>query len=206
MNNSDLEIEVKFYIQDIRSIEQRLHSLGALMIQPRHLEKNIRFDTPDGLFQRTGRVLRLRRDTAIHLTYKDQSQAQDGVVSRREIEFDVSDYQAARKLIQALGYQAVFQYEKYRTTYKLGKVFLMLDSTPIGDFVEIEGQSEELKAAADKLILNWEDAIPASYHDLFKRVCISRNFNFADLSFSSFAGFTVSPSEFNARAADIEKG
>ncbi|MCL4531382.1 MAG: CYTH domain-containing protein, partial [Chloroflexi bacterium] len=78
MNDSNQETEVKFYVSDLTEIEMRLHSLEAHLIQGRVREINLRFDNPSGDFQREGRVLRLRRDEAIRLTYKDSGQLLDG--------------------------------------------------------------------------------------------------------------------------------
>lgn len=43
----------------------------------------------------------------------------------------------------------VQSYEKYRETYHWGDVEVVLDETPFGDFVELEGENETaLKAVA----------------------------------------------------------
>ncbi len=176
--------------------------LGGGLIQPRTHEVNLRFDTPDGSLQREGRVLRLRQDEAIHLTYKDGNTLKDGALSRREIEFEVSDFALARQFLEALGYETIFLYEKYRTIYEMDGAHIMLDETPIGGLVEIEGELEELKAVAEKLRLNWAAAIPASYHALFGRVRKARGLKFHDLSFENFKGVKVLPEDFGALPAD----
>ncbi len=202
MNDSNQETEVKFYVSDLTEIEMRLHSLEAHLIQGRVREINLRFDNPSGDFQREGRVLRLRRDEAIRLTYKDSGQLLDGALSRREIEFAASDFDSAKQFIEALGYDVVFVYEKFRTTFELDRAHIMLDETPIGDFIEIEGAMETLKPIANKLGLNWDAAVPASYHALFKRVCEARGFAFRDLSFENFKGLKISESDLRVTVAD----
>jgi adenylate cyclase class 2 len=198
----DQETEVKFYVRNLANLEKNVRSSGAHSIQARTHELNLRFDTPDGQFQREGRVLRLRRDDAARLTYKDGSRSQSGAVSRREIEFTVSDFESARKLIEALGYGVVFIYEKYRTTYELDGAHVMLDETPIGNFVEIEGELDQLRPIAEKLGLDWEAAVPASYHALFERARQRRGLAFRDLSFENFQGMDVTPAELGVRPAD----
>jgi adenylate cyclase class IV len=42
------EIEIKFYVNDLKRLEARLLELGAVLIQPRVHESNVRFDLPDG--------------------------------------------------------------------------------------------------------------------------------------------------------------
>lgn len=202
MNSHNLETEVKFYIRRLANIEQRLHELGARLIQPQIREVNLRFDTPNNDFQREGRVLRLRRDETIHLAYKDGSQLMDGAHIRREIEFIVGNYESAKQFIEALGYEVVFMYEKYRATYELGGAHIMLDEMPFGNFVEIEGGLDSLKPIAGKLNLKWNMAIPASYAALFERVCKARGFTFRDLSFENFKGLEIKPDDLGAQSAD----
>lgn len=209
------ETEAKFLLRDLKKIETRLQNLGAHLIQPRTHEINLRFDTPNKDLLHKRRVLRLRRDKAAHLTYKDGTQFEDGALSRREIEFTVDDFDSARQFIEALGYEIVFIYEKYRTTYDLPmadpgsfgdreklKMRLMLDELPYGDFVEIEGNLDQLKPVARQIGLNWDDAIPASYHELFDRVCSSRNLSFRDLTYENFKDIHVLPADFQVSPAD----
>ncbi len=209
------EIEAKFYLNNLSKIETRLHTLGAQLIQPRTLEINLRFDTPNRDFQREHRVLRLRQDEASRLTYKDGTILEGGALSRREIEFAVSDFESARQFIEAIGYEIVFTYEKYRTTYSLKPPtagvedvpgapgpHLMLDELPYGDFVEIEGEMDQLRPAAYQLGLNWEASIPASYHELFDRVCATRKLTVHDLTYENFKGMHISPSDLSVQPAD----
>jgi adenylate cyclase class 2 len=204
MNEQNQETEVKFYVRDLAGLEQRLRKLEARLFRPRTHEVNLRFDTPDGSFQRQGRVLRLRQDEAVHLTYKDGNTLKEGAVSRREIEFEVSDFASAHQFLEVLGYEAIFLYEKYRTIYELDGAHIMLDETPIGGFVEIEGELVELKPIAEKLHLNWAAAIPASYHALFERVRKARGLKFRDLSFENFEGMKVLPEDLSILPADGE--
>ena len=112
------EIEAKFYVMDLKKIEACLQGLEARLIQPRILETNIRFDLPDGGLRSEGRVLRIRQDTEAKLTYKSGGTNEQGVLSRTEIEFVVEDFEKAKQFLEALGYQKLFYYEKYRTTYE----------------------------------------------------------------------------------------
>ena len=216
MAKENQETEVKLYIGNIKAIKERLRSFGASLISPRTHEFNLRFDTPSKDFTRDGRVLRLRQDEAIRLTYKDGRQLKDGVLSRREIEFSVSNFDLARQFIEALGYEIVFIYEKYRTTYSLPnttthtekdlhslEMQIMVDELPYGNFIEIEGDFVELKPLARSLDLNWDAAIPASYHDLFNRVCQSRNLSFRDLRFENFHGIEINTTDLGVVPADL---
>ena len=135
------------------------------VIAPRVHEVNLRFDTPDQSLSCTGKVLRLRQDTRARVTYKGEGNVEGGARLRQELEFTVSDFDTAKALFEALGYQVYTMYEKYRTTYKLGNVEVVVDELPTGDFLEIEGpDSESIRGVADQLELDWESAHPGKLY------------------------------------------
>ncbi|PWB70072.1 MAG: class IV adenylate cyclase [Anaerolineales bacterium] len=203
------ETEAKFYVRNLKRVELRLQDMGAHLIQDRVLETNIRFDLPDGGLRSEGRVLRLRQDTEARLTYKSASTNEQGVLSRTEIEFAVEDHDKARQFLEALGYRKLVYYEKYRMTYELRQTsgvltHVMLDELPYGNFVEIEGESvESIRAVAKALQLNWEAAVPTSYHALFER--LRRTYPDLDpkeLSFAALNGLDITTEDLSIRAAD----
>ena len=198
------EIEAKFYVSKLDLIRMRLQSLEALLIQERVLETNIRFDLPDGGLASEGRVLRLRQDTEAKLTYKGPSTTEHGILNHVEIEFTVQDHEKAKLLVEALGYQRVFYYEKFRTTYQLEDCHVMLDELPIGRFVEIEGEGvESIQKLAVKLGLDIGASIPTSYLILFKTYCQKHpNIDSTDLSFTALHDISVSADDLSIRAAD----
>jgi len=177
--------------------------LGACLYQTRTLETNLRFDTPDKELRRNFQVLRLRQDKVARLTYKGPAEEIGGVRSRREIEFTVSDFEAARALLEALGYRVSLIYEKYRTVYELDGVLVSLDEMPYGDFGELEGpDAESIRAVAQKLGVNWERRIPESYTDLFERLRASQGFTFRDLIFENFKSSHLTAADLNVQPAD----
>jgi adenylate cyclase class 2 len=207
MSANGLETEAKFYVRDLNRIKSRLEELNARLIQERVLERNIRFDLPGTPLRAEGRVLRLRRDITTKLTYKSASTNEQGVLSREEIEFEVEDFEKAKRFLEALGYQKLVYYEKYRTTYILqpseGSIHIMLDELPYGNFVEIEGETvDAIRAIAEQLHLNWETAIPTSYHALFERVRRVLNRSMQDLSFAKFEQINVETGHLGVQAAD----
>lgn len=197
------ETEAKFYVRDLDRIKSRLVELDAHLTAERVLETNIRFDLPGTPLRAEGRVLRLRRDTQARLTYKSASDSAQGVLSREEIEFVVEDFEKAKRFLEALGYQKLVYYEKYRTTYELDGMLIMLDELPYGNFVEIEGETiESIQSAADKLNLDWGTAIATSYTALFERARNNLNKSIQDLSFAEFAGIRVDAAHLGVQAAD----
>jgi len=203
MSSSGQEIEAKFFVQDLGRIQTSLQGLEAHLVQSRVLETNIRFDLPGARLRAEGRVLRLRQDTAVRLTYKSASKKQEGVLSREEIEFAVEDFEKAKRFLESLGYQKLVYYEKYRTTYELNETLIMLDELPYGNFVEIEGENiEAIRVSAQRLNLNMESAVATSYHALFERVRKALNLSFQDISFANFAGIKVDATDLGVHAAD----
>lgn len=203
MSQSGQEIEAKFYLSDLNKMITRLQLLEARLIQPRQLEINLRFDLPDGSLRSTGRVLRLRQDREARLTYKDDSQSSGGLLARREIEIVVEDFEKARQFLEALGYREWMFYEKYRATYELDQVLIMLDEMPFGNFVEVEGNtSAQIQQVAGQLGLNWSVAIGTGYTSLFENVKKTLKLPFRDLSFENFAGIQVKSGDLAVAAAD----
>jgi adenylate cyclase class 2 len=124
------------------------------------------------------------------------------MLRREELETEIADFEAAHQLLIALGYEVVFIYEKYRTVYTLAGVQVMLDELPFGSFVEIEGEPSGIHKAADQLQLNWQAAIPASYHALFQQLAAISKFPFRDLTFKNFKEHQISIEEIGIRPAD----
>lgn len=198
------ETEVKFFVRDLKRIELRLLGLKAQLIQPRIHEVNLRFDNPNGDLRRDSKVLRLRKDVEGKFTFKGPSELRtDGVLSRREIEFTVSDFDSAKEFLEALGFIPIIFYEKFRATYELSGVHIMLDELPYGEFVEIEGQDvSTLRKVAQQLGLDWKTAIQMGYHRLFETVAGKDKLDVSQLSFAALQSVHVSADDLGVIPAD----
>jgi len=198
------ETEAKFHIQNLQRIESRLLELKARLIQPRIHEINLRFDSAGDELRSSLRVLRLRQDEKARLTFKGPSVEQaGGILSRREIEFVVEDFDKAREFLEALGYRVVVFYEKFRATYELGATHIMLDELPYGHFLEIEGENaEEIRKVADLLGLDWDAMVRAGYHALFERVTEKYKLDPEQLSFIALKEVNISANDLGISFAD----
>lgn len=203
MNNNQ-ETEVKFFVRDLKPIELRLQALKAQLIQPRVHEINYRFDFPDNKLRKDKKVLRLRKDEDAKLTFKGASvEAEQGVMSREEIEFVVEDFDKAKLLLEALGFTPVVFYEKFRTTYELFETHIMLDELPYGQFVEIEsGNINAIQKVSGLLNLNWDVMVKAGYHALFNRVASGYNLESWNLSFEALNGVNIKAEDLQITFAD----
>ena len=204
MNHESIEKEVKFYINNLAALRERLIALGALQVQARTREINYRFDTPDLSLSKTGRALRLRQDQKCILTFKGPTSLEDGVRVRAEYEVEVSDIENAQAILTGLGYIQTVIYEKYRAAYHYNDLEITLDELPYGNFSEIEGtDSAAIQAAARVLALNWEACIQASYLELFDRFKKNRALTLTDLTFKDFASIAVTIQDLGVKPADI---
>ncbi|MFN8382438.1 MAG: class IV adenylate cyclase [Anaerolineales bacterium] len=205
MSANGQETEVKFYVRDLKKVELRLLELKAQLIQPRVHEINLRFDFPDGSLRRDFKVLRLRKDAEAKLTFKGPSEEREGgVMSRKEIEFTVNDFESAKQFLESLGYIPVVFYEKFRTTLELKGAHIMLDELPYGMFIEIEGEDIQiLREISDLLGLNWDEMVKAGYHALFDRVAEKFKLKSADLSFKALESVRITADDLKIRPADL---
>jgi adenylate cyclase class 2 len=188
-----LEIEAKFAVAGLAPIRQRLLGLSARQHLPRLRETNLRFDFPDRRLQRAGQVLRVRSNHDGRLTFKAPGVDPE---HRQELEVGIDDPQAARRLLESLGLQVVFAYEKYRETFTLDDCEVMLDELPFGSFVEIEGPHlGAVRHAAGGLGLDWEARLALTYLSLFEVLRQRHGWSFRDATFSDFEGVLPLPLE-----------
>jgi len=163
-----VENEVKIRMAGAGEARQAMRALGASLLEPRHFEENMLFDATPSLLAARGRTLRLRRtDARSVLTFKGPIGSVDGVKSREEIEVEVSDPKELEAILAGLDLRPTFRYQKYRETYGWRDAELLVDETPIGVFVEIEGPIETIHAAASALGRTRDDYIRESYVALF---------------------------------------
>jgi len=170
---SPRETEIKLQMASARSARRLLLQAGFVIQIRRVFEVNIIFDTPDNALRRKNNLLRLRQaGRRAIFTFKGATQP-SRYKSRDEIESDVADPQALTTILAGLGYQAVFRYEKFRTVYhkpnRPGSV--MLDETPIGDYLELEGSPAWIDRTARALGRSPADYITASYGALYLADC-----------------------------------
>ncbi len=200
----DREIEVKFHVSQLDTIERKLIEQGAKLVQPRVLEQNLRFDSLDGRLTQSGQVLRLRRDVSNTLTYKGVSMDDQGARSRVEIQTHVEDFETTRRLLEALGYRVVMTYEKYRSEYEWEEGRISLDEMPFGQFVEIEAESsEQIRTICVSLQLDWTKRVFYSYAELFSLIKDMDKLETNDLSFEAFRNWSGNLERLKIFPADL---
>jgi adenylate cyclase class 2 len=168
--SSSVETEIKIPVADLAAVRGRLLDAGAERISMPHLEQNILFDDPGGAFSSSGCALRLRlAGGAAIVTFKGPVQARGVVKSREEIETRVDDAGVVEEIFRRLGFVRRFRYEKRREEFKFLACEIALDETPIGNFVEVEGEADPIRDAVARLSLSESDAVLHSYAGLYRR-------------------------------------
>ena len=196
MSTLTQETEVKLYIAAFDDIIEALNNAGAELIQERVHERNMRYENDEKSLTNRGIVVRLREDVDITLTYKGTSSVDNGIMTREELEVQVSDYDVMEQILDRLGYYPFMYYEKYRTIYALNNTQIMLDEMPFGKFVEVEGEKEAIEQTLSQLNLNDVERRPQSYSKLFDFVKHHLELDFKDLTFENFAEIDVPESAF----------
>jgi adenylate cyclase class 2 len=162
------EKEIKLRVAGPEAARVAVARLGATLARPRHFEDNVLLDDARGSLRAAGSVLRLRRTpTGSVLTFKGPGQFGEGVKSREEVEAPVADADALQVVLERLGFRPVFRYQRYRETYAWRGQEIVIDETPIGTFLEIEGDVAGIEAAAAGLGYSRADYLTDSYVALF---------------------------------------
>lgn len=86
---------------------------------------------------------------------------------RQELETAAHSSATLLAILAALGYAPIFRHEKYREEYRADGAVIAIDETPIGTFVEIEGEAAAIERLAARLGFAASDYITESYRALF---------------------------------------
>ena len=117
---------------------------------------------------------------------KSKGKISDGVKDREEIECKIEPPQKMEQILRELGYSVTFRYQKYRTIYKIERVNveLFLDETPIGNYLEIEGEIESIHQIAERLGFERNAYITESYISLYAKWCRQHGSHPSEMTFA----------------------
>jgi adenylate cyclase, class 2 len=185
MSHAAQEVEIKLAVRDPRSTRQRLRAAGFAISRKRIFEVNLVFDTADLALRRSSQLLRLRQTgKLVTLTYKGPPTSAKHK-TREEIEVQLAGLPAISAILGKLGYQQVFRYEKYRTEFRRPRRsgVAMLDETPVGTFLELEGAPSWIDRTARLLGFDEDAYINASYGSLYQQWCAAHEIEPANMVF-----------------------
>jgi adenylate cyclase class 2 len=156
------------------AVVERIRAAGFTLRRERVFESNNVYDTPSGEVRASGQLLRLREAGEIcTLTWKGLAQATGAHKSRTEVETSVGSAAAVDTILRQLGYSPVFRYEKFRTEFARSgeRGVITLDETPIGWFLELEGEPDWIDATASLLGFDKSQYVTSSYGTLYIEHC-----------------------------------
>jgi adenylate cyclase class 2 len=168
-----LEVEVKLPVEDLTAVLARIRAAGYQEIESRSFEANVLYDTEAQELRGKQQALRIReyRGEAI-LTFKGKP-LPGKHKQREELETMVGDARVLATLLERLGYQPIFRYEKFRSVF--GKAdeagVITVDETPLGAYLELEGNAAWIDATALELGYGPGDYVTASYATIYLEHC-----------------------------------
>jgi adenylate cyclase class 2 len=179
------ETEIKLAVADPKTARRLLLAAGFRVSRPRVFEANTVFDTPELSHRQAATLLRLREAGGTGtMTYKGPPET-GRHKSREELEVEVSDTAALAAILSRIGFQPKWRYEKYRTEFRQPRRagVAMLDETPIGVFLELEGTAPWIDRTARRLGFRETGYITGSYGSLYREWCGRRGRKAGDMVF-----------------------
>ena len=165
--DSNVEREIKLRFESAAAARAAIVATGAAGRRPRQLQDDRLLDWPDGRLRERGCTLRVRDQAgAAALTFKGPRQP-GAMKVREELETVVADAPLLVRLLEQLGLRVWFRYQKYREEYELPGVVLTIDETPIGTYVELEGEEQGITDLAAAMGRTPRDYVVDSYFSLF---------------------------------------
>lgn len=184
---TNLEIEVKFYLEDIGDARNKIVKAGGFF-EKKETENNLRFEDEAFSLIKNGALLRLRHtDGKTILTYKRKvKRPANGCKVYDEREVTVSDLDKMTNILAFIGYRPVQRYEKIRETWRLEGALLCLDTMPYGNFIEIEGEPVGIRKITGMMGFDWKNRILTNYLAIFEKLKEKFNLDFNDVTFDNF--------------------
>ena len=194
------EVEIKLAVGDLRATVRAIKALSA-SFHGRVFEANTLYDTPHADLRSRGRLLRVRTESPAPQTSRSRrrpharASAQQVVLTskapppsqqrgskmksryKERAEREITAARATRSwpaALRRLGLQPSFCYQKYRSSFRLGGLHLDLDETPVGTFLELEGQPAAIDRVASALGYAPSAYIRGTYWDLYSAYCRRR--------------------------------
>jgi adenylate cyclase class 2 len=158
------EIEVKIEIKDIDKLKDKIISFGAKQVKSRYLEENTLYDFPSRLLYSQRQALRLRLENKkTFLTFKGPPQKSRKFKIRKEYETELKSVKNIKQILKELGLVPTFGYKKHRSVYRKNRLKICLDETSIGNFIELEGERNEIVKFASVLGFSKKEFIKLDY-------------------------------------------
>ena len=182
---TNVEREIKLRFESGDAARLAVEDVGAAPLRARRLQEDSLFDWPDARLRRARCLLRVRQENGFAtLTFKGPPQAATMKV-REEIESTAGDGSNLAAILERLGLEVWFRYQKYRQEFEQAGVVLAVDETPVGTFVELEGDEAGITRIATRMGRGQADYILDSYRDIFLKDRHARGQGTVDMVFDA---------------------
>lgn len=173
-----LETERKYLHPDLAELRKRL-SMGQAAFISRTWEENLVLDTPEKSLRREKILLRLRQADTTTLTLKTPPNTampdNSGVKAMEELETTLADKTSLLAILERLGFEVAFKYEKLRETWQWQNCTICLDILPFMEAVELEGEPAAIDQTALQFGLHGLETSILNYHQLHQQYRQSRD-------------------------------
>ena len=192
--NTHIEREIKLRHTTCNEARLAVDGLEGSPLRDRRLQDDYLLDLPNGELQHQGCALRVRieksdrADKSIYetttVTFKGPP-LPDVMKVREELETTIGNGELFLRILVKAGWNVWFRYQKYREEFKRDDVVIAIDETPVGAFVELEGNELTIRSLASALGRTTDDYIIGSYRQLYVEHCINTNKPIENMVFSS---------------------
>lgn len=160
MNDTNKEIEVRFLEIDKSALEAKLRASDAHDLGEDLIKEIIFYDQDLKWMKHDLKLVRVRcMRGKNYLAYKHY--AEMNAAGTKEVEVEVSDFDKAKQILEAIGLVAYREVEKKRHTYEFGDTVIDIDTWPtVPPLVEFEAPSEaRLKEVSAQFGFDWDKAV-----------------------------------------------
>jgi len=166
------EIEAKFLDVSIDDVRDRLKRASATLVQPMRDMRRALIEEEHHVVDNS--FIRIRDEgdkTTLTFKRRTTSDEETTIDSTHELETTIGDFDTAVNIFKEAGWEYTTFQESRRETWQLDGVEVVIDEWPwIAPYIEIEGTTAEaVRAAAEKLGFDWEDAAFGSVDIIYQR-------------------------------------
>ncbi len=155
------EIEVKFKLNKLKDIKEKLINLGSYFEKP-YKQTTYSFFSKTSIEQ--GIFPRIRDEKGeIVLTVKVKTKKQNNYFERNEYSVKIQSLKHGKAVLKALGFNKIKTFEKVRQETEFLNTKISLDKLYFGDFIEIEGKKKHIENVINILGLNSKERITKAY-------------------------------------------
>lgn len=155
----EIEYEATFADIDKDDIRNKLEAAGAKLEREEYLQRRFVYHLPEGNHIKGG-WMRVR-DEGNKITMSVKVVDGEEIQDQKESCLTVDNFEEAGVFLKTIGCKRKSYQETKRELWLLDGVEVTIDTWPfLETFIEVEGPSEEaVKGVADKLGMNWSEAI-----------------------------------------------